>query len=270
MSTIIGITAGLVLLFAAIVQQGGFSVFFNVYALMIALGGTFAATFISFPLPQVMRTFGILFNVFRSDVESPLDYIRQIINLSIKARRYSVLSLEQNARLARHRLLRVGLEMLVDGHGPETIREVLETEIEFMMDRHSAGAKIFRTAGRYAPAFGLIGTLIGLIAMLRAVAAGGNNVKAIGSGMAVALVTTFYGALLANLFFYPVAEKLHFRTSEEILLARVILDGILLLQQGTNPRVIERKLNAHLPPYMRQQYDFQEKYGDKEALGKRS
>ena len=258
MSTIIGIIFGLALLFMAIVEQGGLSVFLNLHALMITVGGTLAAVFISFPLPQVMRTFGILFNVFRSDVENPSNYIRQIIDFTIKARRRSLLSLEENVRIVKNRFLRVGLEMVIDGHAPETIRDVLETEIEFMVDRHEAGANVFRTAGRYAPAFGLIGTLIGLIAMLRAVASGGNNAQAIGAGMAVALVTTFYGALMANLFFYPVAEKLRSRTREERVLASIILDGVLLLQKGAHPRVIEKKLNAHLSPLARHRHHFRE------------
>jgi len=256
MSTLLGILTGLVLLFFAIFEQGGVMVFLNPHALMIAIGGTVAATFISFPLPEVMRSFGVLFNVFRSDVESPTVYIRYLIDLSLKARRQSLLSLESNVRTAKNRFLQVGLEMVIDGQPPETIRDVLETETEFMLDRHEAGSDIFRTAGRYAPAFGLIGTLIGLIAMLRAVAAGGDNAATIGGGMAVALVTTFYGALMANLFFYPVAEKLRSRTREETLLARVILDGVLLIQQGTNPRIIEKKLNAHLPPGMRRPYSY--------------
>ncbi|MBI5142087.1 MAG: motility protein A [Nitrospirae bacterium] len=256
MSTIIGILIGLVLLFAAVFQQGGVAVFFNLHAVMITMGGTLAATFISFPLPRVMRAFVVMVNVFRSEVEQPMDYIRQIIDLSVKARKQSLLSLEDNVKMIKNRFLRVGVEMVVDGHSPETIRSVMETEIEFMEERHSSGANIFRSAGRFAPAFGLVGTLIGLIAMLRAVASGGNNAQTIGAGMSVALVATFYGALLANLFFYPVAEKLRSRTEDEMLLARVLLDGVLLLQKGVNPRVIEKKLNAHLPPQLRRQYYF--------------
>jgi len=256
MSTFFGIVTGLALLFFAIFSQGGVRVFLNPHALMIAVGGTLAATFISFPLPAVIRSFGVLFNVFRSDVENPSTYIHHLIDLSLKARRHSLLSLEENAKAAKNRFLKIGLELMIDGQSPETIREVLETEAEFMVERHRAGSEIFRAAGRYAPAFGLIGTLIGLIAMLRAVAAGDGDTRVIGAGMAVALVTTFYGALMANLFFYPVAEKLRSRTREELLLVRVLLDGILLIQQGTNPRIIERRLNAHLPPGQRRPYRF--------------
>ncbi len=251
MSTFIGIITGIGLLLFAIVEQGGWHIFFNVHALMIAGGGTIAATFISFPLPRVMRTFGILFNVFRQEVEDPIPTIGRIISVAEKARRQSMVDLEKELPSIGNRFLREGLEMVIDGHPPAIIREVMETELEFMAERHQDGAQIFRTAARYAPAFGLIGTLIGLIAMLRGVAGGAQNTAAIGGGMAVALVATFYGALLSNLVFYPVAEKLQSRTNAEILLGRVVLEGILLIQQGINPRIIQQKLNAHLPPELR-------------------
>ena len=253
MSTVIGIVSGVTLLFLAIFQQGGFMVFVNKNAFMITMGGTFAATFISFPLPRVMSLMGVLLNIFRKDIQKPSTYIGRIVSLAFKARQQSLLSLDKETGKISNRFLRKGIEMIVDGEPPETIKDVLETELDFLNTRHYAGEHIFRTAGKFAPAFGLIGTLIGLIAMLRGLGSN-NDINSLGPGMAVALVTTFYGAMLANLFLLPVAEKLRSRTEEELLQAQIIVEGILMIQSGINPRLIEQKLNSFLPPDKRTAY----------------
>jgi len=253
MSTFIGIISGFTLLFMAIFSQGGFMVFVNKNAFMITMGGTIAATFISFPLPRVMSVTKVLINIFKQDIQKPSTYIGRVVNLAFQARKESLLSLDKETKKIRNRFLRKGIEMIVDGTPPEMIKEVLETEMNFLNTRHMAGEHIFRTAGKYAPAFGLIGTLIGLIAMLRGLG-GASDANTLGPAMAVALVTTFYGAMLANLFLIPVAEKLRSRTDEEILQIQIITEGILMIQSGTNPRIIEQKLNSFLPPYMRTSY----------------
>lgn len=253
MSTVLGILSGIALLFIAVFQQSGLTVFINKNAIMITIGGTIAATFISFPLPRVLGVFKILMNIFRSDITNTSEYIRRIVKLAFKAKKESLLSLDRETKSIGNRFLKRGVEMIVDGESSETIKDVLETELDFLITRHYAGEHIFRTAAKFAPSFGLIGTLIGLIAMLRGLGAS-SDTNTLGPGMAVALVTTFYGAMLSNLFFLPAAEKLKSRTEEEVLQAKVIIEGILMLQSGKHPRVIEQKLNSFLPPDQRKTY----------------
>lgn len=250
MSTLITILSACGLFFLAIVMQGGFAVFFNISAIAVTIGGTIAATFISFPLPRVLRVIGVLGNVFRRDIEASARLIDGIVGLAVKARQHSLLAIEEDMNKVNNRFLQLGIEMLVDGHPAELIQDVLTTEARFMQTRHLSGEQIFRTAGKYAPAFGLIGTLIGLIAMLKNL--GSGNIESLGPAMAVALVTTFYGALMANLVLLPVAEKLHARTNEELLDINIVIEGVMLIQGGVNPRIIEKKLNAFLPPEWRE------------------
>ncbi|GMT41659.1 MAG: flagellar motor protein MotP [bacterium] len=255
MSTFLAILTGITLFFIAILNQGGFEVFINVPALMIVLGGTTAAVFISFPLPSVMRVSGVLLQIFKKDIQNPSWVIALMVRLSFKARQQSLLSLEQDITAINNRFIKLGLELVIDGHPAQLIREVLETELNFVQSRHRRGEHIFRTAGRFAPAFGLIGTLIGLVQMLQSLGSSTTGAaSALGQGMAVALITTFYGAIMANLFFLPVSEKLKSRTNDEALRTQIIIEGVLMLQAGMNPRIIERKLNSYLPPEQRASY----------------
>ncbi|MFV1951178.1 MAG: motility protein A [Nitrospinota bacterium] len=250
MSTILGIVSGVALLFIAIFRQGGFEIFLSIPSIMITFGGTLAALFISFPLPRVFNVMGVLMQIFRRDIQPPSWVIALMVRLAMKARQRSLLSLEEDIRTSNNRFIRLGLEMVIDGHPAEFIRDVLETESDFVQVRHRGGEHIFRTGGKFAPAFGLIGTLIGLIAMLRSIG-GIASAEKLGSGMAMALLTTFYGAMMANLFFMPVAEKLRSRTDDEMLRTRIIIEGVIMIQAGINPRIIERKLNSFLPPDLR-------------------
>lgn len=255
MSTFLGIVCGVALLFIAIFQQGGYQIFLNPPALMIALGGTLAAIFISFPLPKVFKVAKASLQIFRKDIEKPLWAIATIVELAFNARRKSLLSLEEDIKKVKNRFLVIGLEMVIDGYTEETIRDVMETESNFVQIRHRDGAHIFKTAGKYAPAFGLIGTLIGLVAMLRGLGVESESeAKYLGSGMAVALLTTFYGAMMANLFFFPIAEKLISRSEDELLTTSIIIEGVLMIQGGVNPRLIEMKLNSFLPPHLRSKH----------------
>lgn len=252
MSTFLGIISGVSLLFYAIFKQGGYQIFYNPPALMIAIGGTLAAIFISFPLPKVLRVAKASLQIFRKDIERPLWAIAMIVRFAFNARQKSLLSMEKQIQSINNRFLKMGLEMVIDGYPGETVRDVLETESDFVRIRHRDGAHIFKTAGKFAPAFGLIGTLIGLVAMLRNLGIESENATSnLGTGMAVALLTTFYGAMMANLFFIPVAEKLISRSEDEMLTTRIIIEGVLMIQAGLNPRMIELKLNSFLPPHLR-------------------
>lgn len=250
MSTFLGIISGVLLLFIAIFLQGGIMVFINVPSMMITFGGTIAAMFISFPLPRILGLFKAATQAFRRDIQQPSWVIGLMVKLALKARQKSLLSLEEDIHTVNNRFIKLGLEMVIDGHPSELIRDVLDTELDFLQMRHKAGGYVIRTAAKLAPAFGLIGTLIGLIAMLRNLGVT-EGMQGIGAGMAVSLITTFYGAMAANLFFIPVAEKLRSRTDDEVLRTRIIVEGILMIQSGINPRVIERKLNSYLPPDLR-------------------
>ncbi|MFQ5560045.1 MAG: motility protein A [Nitrospinota bacterium] len=253
MTTLLGILSGISLLFIAILSQGGVSIFFNLKSAMITLGGTFAAIFISFPFQRVSRSFSAMIQAFKPDIQQPSWVIGVMVRFAYKVRRESLFSLEPEYKKIDNRYVRRGMEMIIDGHPPETIRDLLETELDFMELRHSYGEMVFRSGAKFSPAFGLIGTLIGLVAMLKNLGDTGG-VEELGAGMAVALITTFYGAMAANLFFAPVADKLKSRASDELLRARIIIEGVLMLQAGLNPRLIETKLNSYLPPDLRVQF----------------
>lgn len=254
MTTFLGIVVGAGLLFYAIFTQGGIGIFMDAPSFMIVGGGTLAALLMSYPFPRIVRVAKVLIQVFRSDVQTPAWVIKLMVELSFKARQKSLLSLEEDLKRVDNRFVRLGLEMVIDGHPAPLIKEVLDTELDFVEVRHRAGEHIFRTAGKFSPAFGMIGTLIGLVAMLRSMGEGDGAATAVGQGMAIALITTFYGAMATYLFFIPVAEKLRSRSDDEMLVNRIIIEGILLIQAGINPRIIERKLNSFLPPHMRALY----------------
>lgn len=241
----------------AMSMGAGLEHFVDPPAMMIVFGGTTAAIFISFPLMHVLRVSSVLLQIFRADVESPGWIIGLMVRLSFKARQQSLLALEEDMKKVENRFIRLGLEMVIDGHPGPLIRDVLETELDFIQIRHRKGEHVFRAAGKLAPAFGLIGTVIGLVQMLLALAessSGGSSTNALAKGMAVALMTTFYGTLLSNLFFVPISEKLRNRTDEETLTTQIAIEGVLMLQAGVNPRIIERKLNSFLPPQQRVSY----------------
>ncbi len=251
MATVIGILVGGGLLFYSLITQGGVSIFYDPPSMMIVFGGTIAAALISFPLSRVVGVFRVLRNVFGREIADASAYIAAIVRLAHKARKESILGLQGDVEKVNNRFMRMGLQLVIDGQPPELVRAVLETELEGLLARHEEGARIFRTMGKFAPAFGLIGTLIGLISMLRSLTGG---MEALGPGMAVAMITTFYGALASNLFFLPFAEKLASRSEKEVLEVRIVIEGVLMIQEGMNPRLIEQRLNAHLGPEQRIQH----------------
>jgi len=166
-------------------------------------------------------------------------------------RREGLLSLESSVDDVEDSFLRSGLRLIIDGTDPDEVREILETEMEYLAERHKRAQQMFLAMAKYLPGFGMIGTLIGLIAMLQSL----DDPKTIGPKMAVALITTFYGALLSNLVFMPIAGKLKTRTEDESLMRRIILEGIIMIQAQANPRFIGQKLLAYLPPSKREADD---------------
>jgi len=247
-ATIIGIFAGVILVMSAIFVGGNFGMFINMPSIFIVFGGTIAATLINFPLQDVLGVIKTVKNAFLHKAKPPTKIIQTIVAFAMTARRDGILALESQASEAGDDFLEKSVQLAVDGTAPELIKDILTTELAFLEERHSLGQGIFTSMGTYAPAFGMIGTLIGLINMLARL----EDPSMIGEGMAVALITTFYGAFLANLIFLPIAGKLKVRTRLEILTKEVIIEGILSIQSGDNPRVVEQKLKAFIAPNLRE------------------
>lgn len=255
-STVGGLVLGTILLTWGIIvggQAAGMSAavslkaFWDLPSVFITMGGTLAATLISYPIGQILGIGKILKNAFFARSMAPSELIRTLVSYAQKARREGLLALEDEASKATDMFLSKGVQLVVDGTDPELVRSILETELSFLENRHKSSAAMFDTAAALAPAFGMIGTLIGLIQMLGTL----DKPEMIGPGMAVALITTFYGSVLSNLVFTPISSKLKGRSAEEILVREVMIEGILSIQSGDNPRIVEEKLNAFLAPKMR-------------------
>ncbi|MFZ5755135.1 MAG: flagellar motor protein [Bacillota bacterium] len=244
LATIIGAVSGIILIVASILVEGELSSFWSLSSAMIVLGGTMAATLINYPLSQIVSVMSIVKVAFKGETQKPAEVIITLVKLAEKARREGLLALEAEAEESKDEFLKKGIQLIVDGTDPELVRNILETEISFVEERHKVGAGIFEAMGASAPAFGMLGTLIGLILMLRDL----NDPSKLGPGMAVALITTFYGSLLANLLFLPIAGKLKLRSSEELLIKEVMIEGILSIQAGENPRIVGEKMKAFLEP----------------------
>jgi len=244
LATVLGIVIAFGLVIASLVMGGSPGVFINFPSALIVFGGTIGATLINYPLKNVIGVIGIIKNTFLYKAESPSAMIERFLEYAQKARKEGILALEPILKEIDDDYMRKGLQLTVDGMEPDVIREVLETEIAYLDERHELGAEVVSTMGSFAPAMGMIGTVIGLIQMLQTM----NDPSTIGPAMAVALITTFYGAILANLVFNPMAGKLRARHKEEVLLRELILEGIISISKGENPRIIEEKLNSFIPP----------------------
>ena len=244
LATTIGLAAGTLLIALTILMGGSVAIFIHIPSLLIVFGGAIAATLTSFKLSEVIGVMNVVRKAFKDETVNGLQIVDFLSNLSKIARKGGLLAIEKEIEKVDDEFLQRGLEMVVDGTEPETIRAVMETELSYLMERHKNGANIFNTLGTYAPAFGMIGTLIGLIAMLQKL----DDPSNIGQGMAVALVTTFYGALGANMVLLPISGKLKNRSAEETVLKEMIIEGVLAIQLGEHPNNIKRKLLNFLAP----------------------
>lgn len=242
-ATILGIISAFGLVLAAIFMGGGISLFIDLPSLMIVVGGTLGATMINYPLRDILGVFKVVKNAFfTSNVENS-EIIRMVVGFAVKSRREGILALESEIKNVKGEFFKKGIMLSIDGMEPEEIRDILETEIDFIRSRHSLGAEIFSTMGSFAPALGMIGTLIGLVQMLQAM----NDPSKIGPAMAVALLTTFYGSIIANFICIPIAGKLKTRSKAEMLTKEIMIQGIISLSNGDNPRILEQKLKAFVP-----------------------
>jgi len=250
-ATLIGVLASFGLVGYAIAAGVGLGAFIDSQSLLIVIGGTVGATFINYPLAQMIGAGSVAKNAFLFKLVDPKQVIEQMIDFSNRARREGILALEEAVGSTSNAFLKKGIQLAVDGEDPQAIENILDTEIAWLKDRHKLGAEIFSTMGAFAPALGLIGTLIGLVGMLQNM----DDPSTIGPSMAVALLTTFYGALFANLLFNPIAGKLRTRSSEEVLVWELTREGVLAISAGDNPRMVEQRLNAFLAPKHRKAED---------------
>jgi len=254
LTTLFGALAGLFAIAAGIMMKssGGLSIaqfilFWNFPSILITFGGSFAATLINYPLKQVFGVVQIAKKVLTEPDEDTSRLIGTFVSLAQKAKKEGFLSLESDIKRIDNDFLKRGMGLVIDGQDQEFIRSLLETEVNFIAERHRIGQEIFLMMGTYSPAFGMIGTIIGLIQML----ANLQDQSQIASGMAVALLTTFYGATASYLIFLPIAGKLKRRSETELHIKEIIIRGVLLIQSGTTPSVIEANLQAYLEPNMR-------------------
>ena len=241
-ATIIGLVLGAALLFIAIILGGPLVLFINIPSVMIVAGGTFATVMIRFGMSDVINGIKVGMNTFFAKLSTPQEVIQEIVNLANIARKNGLIVLEQQP--IEDPFLKKAIMYCVDGHEAEFIEEVLKKEVSLTVDRHEVGRKTFSSMGDASPAFGMIGTLVGLVQML----ANMSDPASIGPSMAVALLTTLYGAILANLVFLPLADKLALRSQEEERNRKLIIEGVLGILKGLNPRVMEEFLQTFLPP----------------------
>lgn len=243
-SAVMGLVVGFILIVVSIMTSGDIKSFLDPASIVVTLGGSFCALLISFPAKDLMKVPKLLKMLVNKPENDRKKLIMLFSEMARKARRNGLLSLEDDIAGIEDEFLVSGLQMVVDGIEQDVIREIMTLKMEVTERRHRMGQSIFSKWGELAPAFGMLGTLIGLIVML----ANLQDSSAIGTGMAVALITTFYGSLLANLVFIPIANNLSVQTNEEMLSKEMAIEGILEIQAGTNPRILEEKLMTYLSP----------------------
>jgi len=247
-ATIIGVFVAFGMVFMGIISGSPLTLFVDIPSVMITIGGTFGIIFINYPLRDVFGVFGVIRNVFFTQHREVHSLIPTFVDFASRARREGILALESLAEELRDPFFKQGLELVIDGLEPQAIREILETEIDHIERRHTRGADILNSLGTFAPAMGMLGTLIGLIQMLQSM----SDPSTIGPSMAVALITTFYGSIMANLIALPMAGKLTMRSREEVVEKGMIIEGIMSISAGDNPRIVERKLHSFLAPALRE------------------
>lgn len=248
-ATIVGLLLGSGLVAWAIISGAGdkAGAFFDPASITIVIGGSIGSAFISFPLKNLTGVIGVLKKAFFTKPQDPKKLIIDIVKYAEIARRDGILALEGVTKEIDDEFLITGVQMAVDGTDPELIEQILTNELQTIADRHAQGKALFDIIAKYAPAFGMIGTLIGLVIMLQNM----DDPSKIGPGMAIALLTTLYGSMVANMFAAPIADKLATRSAEEIFTKTIVIRGVMSIQSGDNPRTVEQKLKTFLKPSMR-------------------
>ena len=235
----------MVIVLSAILLGAASGMFFNIPSILIVVGGSIFVVLAKFSLQQFLGAVKVVARAFKFKLPATEELITEVVEIANVARKEGVLALE--SREMSSPFLKSGIQMMIDGQPQEVVREYLEKERLLSLDRNRWGAKVFSAMGDVAPAMGMIGTLIGLVQMLSNM----DDPKAIGPAMAVALLTTLYGAILATMVFLPLADKLNLRMTEEARMQTLLIDALSAIQQGTNPRIIEQMLSSYLPPEKR-------------------
>lgn len=241
LATLIGMIGAFAIITMAMLLSGSLGMFADVPSVLIVIVGSVFVVMMKFGLSQFLSAFKVAGKAFMFKVSDPAELIDEVVELADAARKGGLLSLE--GKEVSNDFLQSGIQLLVDGHDPDVVKTLLSKDMTQTMDRHDKGAGLWQAVGDVAPAMGMIGTLIGLVAML----ANMDDPKSIGPAMAVALLTTLYGAMLANMVAIPIADKLKLRKGEEGMIKMLIIDALLAIQAGQNPRVIDSMLRNYLP-----------------------
>ncbi|ODQ00966.1 flagellar motor protein PomA [Salinivibrio sp. SS2] len=239
-ATVLGLIGALAFIAMAMLLGGNFGMYVDLPSVLIVFGGSLFVVLMQYPMKQFFSSFKIAGKAFMFKADDPEDLIAKIIEMADAARKGGFLALEEME--VSNSFMQKGVDLLVDGHDADVVRTALNKDISLTDERHESGIGFFKAMADIGPAMGMIGTLIGLVAMLSNM----DDPKAIGPAMAVALLTTMYGALLANVFAIPIANKLTLRKEQEKLNRRLITDGLLSIQDGQNPRVIDGFLKNYL------------------------
>ncbi len=249
LTTIIGtvLCFGMVL-FAMASGEGGVSIFIHTSSMVLVIGGTTAVTLMAFPMEEVKSIVKVLLVTAFNRGSTPPDEIERIVDYANLARREGLLALETKLKEVDDQFFAKGIQLVIDGFGADTVRDIMDLEAEWQRQRHSLGKTILEQMGAFCPAFGMIGTLVGLVQMLQNL----SDPSSIGQGMATALLTTLYGAMGANMIFLPLANKLDVRAKREALLRDLMIEGIVAIQSGEKPALIKEKLKGFLAPSARE------------------
>lgn len=247
-ASLVGFAIAYAMMAVSVVMGGGsFTSFYDTASVLMVIGGSIGAVMICFPLGSLFKIPKVTLKAFMNKAPNIKELITTIVSLAETARRDGLLALEQRIEEVKNPFIKLGIQLSIDGTRPEVIEDVLRTDTDSMSLRHKEGKALLDQIGRFGPAFGMIGTLLGLVIMLGQM----SDPSKIGAGMAVALLTTLYGAVLSNASFLPMAEKLAFYSKQEVIAREIIVRGIMAIQSGENPRIIEQKLNTFLPPNQR-------------------
>ncbi|NOX67767.1 MAG: flagellar motor protein PomA [Gammaproteobacteria bacterium] len=252
LATLIGLIGGFAVVLTSIMLGGSASTFINVPSLAVVFGGTILVTMMKFSLGEFLGAASIAVKAFLHKPSAPEALIEKAVELAKTARQGGLLALEDAE--VPDEFMKNGLGLLIDGHPADVVRSMLTKDKNLTLQRHNDGQSIFKAIGDVGPAMGMIGTLIGLVQMLSNM----DDPKQIGPAMAVALLTTLYGAILATMFALPIADKLGLRSREENITKSLVIDALLGIQGGQNPRVIESMLETYLPKSKRQNEDTEE------------
>lgn len=242
-STIVGIGLAFgMIAFGIISNQSSLMTYYNLPSLFITVGGALASTIASHPKEKSFKIIQVMLSTVKEPKVDNIGLVRTLVSFSEKARREGLLSLEENLNEIDDPFMKKAVQLVIDGTDPDLLRSMMETEMDLIEEDIAAEKALMDSAGAFAPAYGMIGTLIGLIAMLKTL----NNPETLGPGMSVALITTFYGSILSNSVFLPMGEKIGRRATKILRQKQMILEGVLSIQAGENPRVLEEKLKSFL------------------------